>query len=938
MDTLPKALLTDIPETLHDLVKKYYATSPISDLNFGDNVLQQWVKVAIASDYAAEAMTLDLLNKILPGIEETRQQDYLSKALSKRLNNIQDLSKLMQALREFKQQETIRIIWRDINELADLPIILQEITQLADVILKQSYRFLYDFQCQRLGTPCDAKGNAIPMLIIALGKLGGEELNLSSDVDLIFCYPCNGETQGQRKSTSNEQFFIQLGQTLIKTLHEVTTHGFVYRVDMRLRPYGESGPLAMNFISLENYYQQQGRHWERYALTKARILTGDLYYQQRIASIIEAFVYRRYLDYGVIDGLRKLKVLINSEIKNKNLQANIKRGMGGIREAEFIVQAFSLIRGGQEKELNTHNFLKGLQALHSTQSLPTPAVKELRAGYCYLRILEHRLQALRNRQTQELPNDHQQQARIAFSMGMESWEQCYDKTIYHMTRIHHHFQQMIGEENPSQEEDLPLLKEFTELWLCSEDQMTELLTGLNIQDHQRLQQLLVGMHSSFRYRSMDRDSQLRLDEFMPRLLCKLHVTRQPTEIFERLLRVVEAIMRRSAYLSLLLENPQALNHLIKICSSSPWVSDHIARFPLLLDELLNPKAFNKELTYTNIQDDIQQSLISIPQEDIESQLECLRRSKLSHLHRIAANDIINNPSVHNISRQLSDLASALVTQTTQLAQMNHKEYRCPDFMVVAYGKLGSHELNYDSDLDLVFIFGQPDGNTSLSSPENYIRLTQQLIHFLQMRLPTGTLYEVDTRLRPSGQSGLLVSSFTAYIEYQLEKAWTWEHQALVRARVIYGPQDMQDAFNGMRERILRHERQADKLIEDIITMRQRMRAKMHKGFNIKQCPGGIIDIEFIAQYLMLAHAHEHAELATLTSTTDIIQAIRKNGLIEETQAENLVHAYDHYRHSLHHAMLQSHALDKDQFSEYCETVIKIWQDLFNQAGNTRSFT
>ena len=874
---------------------------------------------------------------------------------------------LARALRRQRTRQQVRIIWRDLNRQADLIETCRDLSDMADASIDQAYRWLYQRHCQQFGTPTGHRsGEPQPMVILGMGKLGAVELNLSSDIDLIFAYPEGGETVGAKRALDNQEFFIRLGQRLIKALDPMTVDGFVFRVDMRLRPYGSSGALVLSFNALEQYYQDQGRDWERYAMIKARVVAGDQAMGAQLLSLLRPFVYRRYLDFSAIEALRTMKQLIQQEVRRKGMADNIKLGAGGIREVEFIAQAFQLIHGGRDLSLQQRPLLTVLGILEGQGYLPAQVVSELREGYEFLRYTEHAIQAIADRQTQMLPDTEQDQARIAFMMGFDSWAAFHEQLMMWRGRIDWHFRQVIAD--PDEEEDIDegeliVGGEWLPLWEEVQDDAAACaqLQEAGFVDAPNALKQLASLRSSPQLRAMQRLGRERLDAFIPRLLAQAVEHANPDLVLERVLPLVEAVARRSAYLVLLTENPDALRRLLTLCAASPWIAEQITRFPLLLDELLNESRLFKPPLAPELAAELRERLTRIPEDDLEQQMEALRNFKLAHRLRVAASEIAGSLPLMKVSDYLTWLAEAILQQVLALAwRQTVAKYGTPQradgslcdpgFIIVGYGKVGGIELGHGSDLDLVFIHdGDPnadtDGPKPIDSAQFFTRLGQRIIHLLTAQTNSGQLYEVDMRLRPSGASGLLVSSLGAFERYQQSEAWTWEHQALVRARVLVGCKQVGAAFEQVRASILCRERDLPTLRQEVSEMRAKMRGNLGTRitaagtaenafqatvpFDLKQDAGGIVDIEFMVQYAALAWSREHPAVLRYTDNIRILEGLEQDGLIPAADAALLREAYKAFRAVAHRQALQKEAgvVTGDQFVVERQHVRRIWSEL-----------
>ena len=928
-------------------------------------------RVSAASDFFIEQSLRDpvmLLDLVRSGeLDRSFKPGELCGQIAEAVETAATDDELGRVLRRQRTRQQIRIIWRDLNRQADLVETCRDLSDMADASIDQAYRWLYQRHCQQFGTPTGHRsGEPQPMVILGMGKLGAVELNLSSDIDLIFAYPEGGETVGAKRALDNQEFFIRLGQRLIKALDPMTVDGFVFRVDMRLRPYGSSGALVLSFNALEQYYQDQGRDWERYAMIKARVVAGDQAMGAQLLSLLRPFVYRRYLDFSAIEALRTMKQLIQQEVRRKGMADNIKLGAGGIREVEFIAQAFQLIHGGRDLSLQQRPLLTVLGILEGQGYLPAQVVSELREGYEFLRYTEHAIQAIADRQTQMLPDTEQDQARIAFMMGFDNWAAFHEQLMMWRGRIDWHFRQVIAD--PDEEEDIDegeliVGGEWLPLWEEVQDDAAACaqLQEAGFVDAPNALKQLASLRSSPQLRAMQRLGRERLDAFIPRLLAQAVEHANPDLVLERVLPLVEAVARRSAYLVWLTENPDALRRLLTLCAASPWIAEQITRFPLLLDELLNESRLFKPPLAPELAAELRERLTRIPEDDLEQQMEALRNFKLAHRLRVAASEIAGSLPLMKVSDYLTWLAEAILQQVLALAwRQTVAKYGTPQradgslcdpgFIIVGYGKVGGIELGHGSDLDLVFIHdGDPnadtDGPKPIDSAQFFTRLGQRIIHLLTAQTNSGQLYEVDMRLRPSGASGLLVSSLGAFERYQQSEAWTWEHQALVRARVLVGCKQVGAAFEQVRASILCRERDLPTLRQEVSEMRAKMRGNLGTRitaagtaenafqatvpFDLKQDAGGIVDIEFMVQYAALAWSQTHPPLLRWTDNIRILEELEHEGLMPAADASLMREVYKAYRAAAHRQALQNEAgvVAGNQFVDERQQVLRIWREL-----------
>ncbi|MDV2080248.1 bifunctional [glutamate--ammonia ligase]-adenylyl-L-tyrosine phosphorylase/[glutamate--ammonia-ligase] adenylyltransferase [Marinobacter xestospongiae] len=865
---------------------------------------------------------------------------------------------LQGALRRFRKEMQFRIIWRDLLRWADLAETIAATSDLADIAIQGALDWLYADACEAFGTPYGAdpvtgEETPQPMVVLGMGKLGGRELNVSSDIDLIFAFPSSGETRGGRRTLDNQQFFVRLGQRLIQALDQITADGFVHRVDMRLRPYGQSGALALSFAALESYYQDQGREWERYAMVKARVVAGD----QRAGAVLMAslrpFVYRKYIDFSAFESLRNMKAMINREVRRKGLDNDIKLGSGGIREIEFVVQAFQLIRGGRDRELQQRELQAILTQLEALELLPSDVVAELRAAYVFLRNLEHALQGIADKQTQLLPDTGIDQARVALILGFDDWQACLDELNAHRERVARHFADIITLDEDAESTEA-LDEGWASLWLgeLDEEAAAAWLSEHGYEAPEASLNVLEELRQGRPTQTMQTQGRQRLNQFMPVLLEAVTQVDNPSETLARVMQLVEAVLRRTAYLVLLLENPGARWQLVKLCSESPWIARLLAETPLLLDELLNAESLYHPPAKSELQDDLRQQMLRIPYEDLEEQMESLRHFKKAHVLRVAASELRGTLPLMKVSDYLTWIAEVVLDHVVDVAFANLvSRHGYPqradgsacdtDFAVVGYGKLGGIELGYTSDLDLVFIHDADpqlatDGDRAIDNAVFYTRLGQRIVHILSTQTPSGQLYEVDMRLRPSGNSGLLVSTLSAFDRYQHQDAWTWEHQALARARGVAGCPRTLAAFEALRHGILCQPRDRAQLRREVVDMREKMRTNLGTRavagappavFHIKHDWGGIVDIEFLVQYLVLAYSADHPELTQWSDNIRQLEELGRAGVLPVADTERLREAFINLRSTIHRRALQNlnSQVDGDAFPSERRYIQTLWR-------------
>jgi glutamate-ammonia-ligase adenylyltransferase len=953
LENLPSALQAEV--TNHWQRFHENAAQSTNPLPTDATTLAELVRVWACSDFVARACTdhPHLLKTLLDNKDlrtgPFTATDYLER-LAAQIAGINEETALASALRQFRRWAMVRIAWRDLTRLASGEETLLELSTLADTVTDQALQKLYQWHTARFGVPRDSHGQPQHLVVLGMGKLGGRELNYSSDIDLVFAFREPGDTDAKR-AVSNEEFFRRLAQRLIKALNEITADGFVFRVDTRLRPFGDSGPLVMHFNRMEHYYQSHGRDWERYALIKARVIAGDHSAGEELLTRLQPFIYRRYLDYGALEALRAMKNLIAKQVQRKGLQHNIKLGPGGIREIEFIAQVFQLIYGGRELALRERNCFKVLDYLGQSRRLPHSAIEHLKAAYHFLRRTENCLQAWADQQTHQLPNDTQGQLRLAYAMGFSAWASFYRTLNQHVSHVSAQFAEIFAAP-PATDEATTV--DWTALWCATidKDNATQLLVEHGFDDPETVWRRLQNLRNSLAYRTLSQRGRERMDNLIPLLLSVVKDTaKTPTTTLERILGLLEVIAQRSVYLALLIENNSALTQLVSLCDASLWISRYLARYPLLLDELLDPASLYRPLDRDQIHAKLGRQLKQVPADDPEQLLDALRHFKHTHVLRVAAADVSGTMPLMIVSDYLTVLAEGLLRRVLELAWNDltprfgrpcyhvDGEGREAQFVIIAYGKLGGIELNYSSDLDLVFLYDgsgdqqQTNGPRKIENPLFFAKLVRRIIYWLTTQTGAGELYPVDTRLRPSGKAGLLVSSLDAFIEYQRNQAWTWEHQALVRARPVAGAIKLGEQFIEMRQTILSRQRDPQQLRNEVREMRKRMRENLGSSkpdyFHLKQDPGGIADIEFMVQYAVLAHAHQYPALLTYTDNIRQLDGLEHMGILSSEDATLLRDAYRGLRRQLHRLTLQegSDLIPHDAVPDYQQGVVRIWQRL-----------
>ena len=846
---------------------------------------------------------LDSDNELLPWLRAHYAQPCGAEAMAAWLAAmpVTDEESLSRALRRLRKQIMLKLLARDLGGLADLDEVMACMTALAELTVRYAQVAVMQSLVAQYGQPVSAaSGTPQELLVVGMGKLGGGELNVSSDIDLIFIYPEDGDTSGSR-SISNHEFFSKLGRRLISLINDATEEGYVFRVDMRLRPYGDSGPLVMGFAALEEYLVGQGREWERYAWIKARVVSpAESPAEKELMQLAQPFVFRKYLDFGAFESMRKLHAQIRQEVQRRDRLNNLKLGAGGIREIEFIAQVFQLIRGGRDASLRIRPTLQVLRLLRENGQLAPEAVAELSAAYVFLRNLEHRLQYLDDRQTQDLPENPDDQDRVAAGMGYPDYSAMLEQLDRHRALVSGQFTKIFSTRDSGSPDDA---QQDSALWR-ENMQLEELRNGLGelgYADAMSLAERLLHIRDSARYRQLPETSRQRMDRLIPQFIKLCTVPDNRDQTLPRVLNLVESISRRASYLAFLAEYPQVLQRLVGIASASEWACDYLIQHPILLDELLDAREIYRAPDWAALDAALREQLEDCGA-DMERQMDALRQFQHSQIFHLLAMDLQGLLPLEKLSDHLSDLADLILRHVLQLcwrdARKKHQEQA--QFAIISYGKLGGRELGYASDLDLIFLYDDPHPDAA----EIYARLAKSINTLLSSYTSAGRLYEIDLRLRPNGASGLLVSSMPAFAEYQQQHAWVWEHQALTRARFSAGDVCVGEQFEAIRREVLCKPRDLDALRHEIVAMRQKMcdeHPNKSEMFDIKHDRGGMVDIEFMVQFLVLAYAGSHPELTANSGNLALLKCAGALCLIDARMAEEVCNIYRQLR-ALQHKM------------------------------------
>ena len=881
------------------------------------------------SPFLARLLSSDaaLLNDLLENLHQVYELTDMESFLEQQ--DIFDEVSLKQALRRLRKQVMARMITRDLNGLADLQEVMRTTTVLAEIAVQMAIKYLSIWQISQYGNPVNATGDEQSLLVVGMGKLGGGELNVSSDIDLIFAYEDEGETTGASlPSISNQDYFTRLAKKLIAAIDEITADGFVFRVDMRLRPFGGEGALVSCLEALEDYYQTNGREWERYAWIKGRVIAGD---GTQLGRLLKPFVFRKYLDFGAFASMRDLKIQIQRDVNSKGMHDNIKLGRGGIREIEFIAQVFQLIRGGRDASLQVKPTLSVLNLLKEKALLEPKVVENLSTAYVFLRNLEHRLMYVEDAQTQELPKTEEARARIAKAMNFSDWPTFIAQLNTHRQIVQLHFDATFSDTTSNHYDALETEKA---IW---NGQLTETAAIQDLQQlgfaepEETLRRLQI-VHQSSRYIKLPELSRQRFDALIPYVISLSAKTPNPDITLLRMMDLLESICRRASYLALLAEHPEATVLLVRLCSNSPWLANYLTQHPILLDELLDTRSLYAAPDFDALREELLKRLME-SEGDIERQMDIMRHFKHATLFRIAVQDINGELKLETVSDYLTAVADLILGVGLQVIwpYVRGKHRDVPKFAVIGYGKLGGKELGYASDLDIIFLYE----DEAPEAGEVYARFAQRINTWFNSLTSAGLLYDTDLQLRPDGNSGLLVSDVSAFRDYQLHKAWVWEHQALTRARFVAGDVNIGAAFEQIRIDVITQQREDEKLKTEVLNMREKMSVAQtipKDMFDLKHSPGGIIDVEFLVQYLVLSHADKYPELTANIGNIALLGLLGSLKVIPKELADQAATAYREFRHMQHMLKLQGVTNNRVEISAakpYAPLAKALWNKVFS---------
>ncbi len=945
--------IESLPEKLRPAVSLWFERMADQGSEVPDEFVAPLVRLLACSEFAGKVLLREFpwFVENVASFSAPTDDEEMDRFVDSIAMSDAEISAVKSELRRFRNRHLLRVLWREVHQLADLNETLQQLSLLADRLLDAATRYGEKQLAPRYGQVRDVAGKVVPLVILGMGKLGGRELNFSSDIDVIFCYSEGGASDG-RRSISAQEYFARLSQQVIALIDEVTVDGFVFRIDTRLRPFGDSGPPVVSFAALESYLLQHGRDWERYAYVKARIVGTQPPAEvasELNANLIRPFVYRRYLDFGVFESVREMQEMIATEVRRRELANNVKLGPGGIREAEFIVQALQLVRGGSEPALQCRELQTVLPLLVSERGISKSDADEIGEAYRYLRRLENFIQAIRDQQTHDLPGNDIDRERLCLAMHYASWDQLVEDLDRYRNSISAQFAKIAirGRADGSPEQQI-----VSRLWeaQANEQQWASQLRESTGAKAETLAEMIVSFASSSTTQQIDAVSAGRLRTFIPKLVELIVALDKPVSALSRTLSVTERILRRSAYLALLNENQGALSRLVDLCAQSQYIADQIARYPALLDELLDPRNYSEGVVKEELAAELHRRLDHDETLDSEAQVQVIAQYQRATMFRIAVADFNDKLPIMKVSDALTWLAEVVLEEALRIAWGDlTARHGVPHYVVdgvsheagfgiVGYGKLGGLELSYGSDLDIVFLHDATgekqftDGDKPLDNTVFFSRLVRRLVHFLTTQTGSGELYEIDTRLRPDGRSGLLVSNTEAFERYQEENAWTWEHQALLRARAVAGSDRIAREFQRIRHDTLTKRVNRSKLRDDVVGMRRRMRKELDSSdksvFDLKHGSGGIGDIEFLVQYLVLREASTDPDVIFYSDNIRQLDALIAGGILENVLGERLQDIYRSYRMQLHRLVLdgQKALCDDAGFRSERDFVAKLWQD------------
>jgi [glutamine synthetase] adenylyltransferase / [glutamine synthetase]-adenylyl-L-tyrosine phosphorylase len=930
------------PDLFHwEQLQQQLINRQCSDPEFNESIK----KLALGSNYATAQLAK--YPQFLDNLKHCQHFELNSEQLENCLQPLQDIDEIKKQLRLFRHQKLVEIIYLDICQRASVENTLLHLTQLADCLLQQTQHKVEELLSAKHGQPVHEDGAPMQLNIIGMGKLGGGELNFSSDIDLICSYSEDGQLKGFGQLSYN-QFFTNAVKLIKQLLNDMTADGFVYRVDLRLRPWGDSGPIVLSHHAFEHYYQLHGREWEQYAMVKARVITGSESDKKYLHSIIKPFVYRRYHDYRVFEGLAQMKHKIDQKAQRSNQKLNVKTGHGGIREIEFFVQAYQILKGGRNHLLQTPSLYKTLHVLSVQEITDQPTIDIMHEAYDFLRLLENRIQMLNDQQTHDIPDKQNYLDRISLLAGFDNWDSLNSRLDKHQKAVSSIFASLFiqDESRPSS------LAPESHLDEMDEDEHLTAISKLGFLNTQDIHQKLTDFYQSKALVYMSDKAKKRFRSFFPELLKLVAEHKQQSELLDKMLNLLSSIAGRSVYFELLYQNIPLLIKLVHLFDSSNWIAGEVSRHPILLESLLYPDHIDNRFDVDMLTQALSVQLSNVAGDE-EMELDVLRQFKREQTIVIATAEIAQQIDTEEVSHHLSRLAEILLQAVYELSLATlEKQYGLPHCLVndqtttpalgiIAYGKLGGFELHYQSDLDIIFLHnstGQKQITTGPREIENatfFSRLAQKIISRISLLTAAGKLYEIDTRLRPDGASGMLVSSVSAYHHYQMEKAWVWEHQAIIRARFVAGHRSIVQNFSDTRTSVLTQKHDPAELAQSISQMRDKMYQAKNppegEYINIKHSRGCMVDIEFMVQFLVLLYANKFASLCESTDNVGLINELHQLGLVDANFLQ-LGQIYQTFHKWLHTRVLQnlSPEIASQEVEQEILQVKSCWNKVFNR--------
>lgn len=898
----------------------------------------------------------DALTKILAqhthldAIDTTTLRDTLRSAQN-------DEMAFVRTLRIKRWREHVRLACADMVGKVSPEAMLVALSDLAQCFLQVTYEYCYAQLVTRFGTPMSRDNEPQHLTIFGMGKLGGRELNFSSDIDLIALFDQTGDTvseQANTRSIDNALFFHKLMQKLILLLDKRDANGFVYRVDMRLKPFGQVGSLVSTFAATRDYYHAHGRHWERYALVKMRPVAGDIDAGNAFLESMQSWVYPRTIDFDALTAIDDMKQQVLGNLSDEGLTNNIKLGAGGIRDIEFIVQTKQIMYGGRIHALRGQSLLAALDNLVTHDILNRDVVDKLRQDYFFLRRAENAIQYYADQQTHDLPNETHKQLALYHALSFENWQSLSDTLRRVRYDVSTQFSRIFARQTDSVSDDASGIKSPARGDVHDVAFWQQRLVNTNIEDPDATATRLVEFYQQVNSRADAERYLARLDWVMPLAIKALSKETAGVTMINRFLTFLDAIVDKNVYISLIIEHPDVLATLLRLMGASEWLHRFICEHPFVIDELIHEQFETTQKTAKQTHADLAHAITQA--QTNEQKTQQLIAYKNAQVFRIASADLRSDMNLMEVSDHLTWVAEAICASVLEMASQEMQvRYGKPTyelggntfdagFGMIGYGKFGGIEMGYNSDLDLLFLYhstgeqqvtdGEQQGLTSIANEVYFTKLVQKITKYLTTGTANGRMYDVDQRLRPSGNAGLPVSNLSAFEHYQQHDAWVWEHQALVRSRFICGDENVRKGFNAIRQMTLCQSRDEAELRDAVLTMREKMREnqKQFADFNLKHDSGGVIDIEFIVQYLILLHAKNFRHLVRCSDNIRQISALELFDIIASSRATECREIYRKYRERIHHAQLRNEpaTVKSDTFSRERQVIERFWADVFEE--------